>query len=381
MSFTECFLGDIVDLNYGKGLSEDKRANGDVNVYGSGGIIGTHNEALVEGPGIIIGRKGNVGSVYYEKNNFFPIDTVYYVSKKRDDDDLRFLYYWFLTLPLDRMNSDAAVPGLNREAAYRVKTKIPDPPSQKKIVNTLSAYDDLIDNNIRRISLLEKSAQLLYKEWFVRFKFPGYEHTKFVDGIPEGWKRGNVGDFVKVQSGFAFKSKDWGTGENPVIKIKNIHENHIELENCDKVNDSAAEKASAFLLKPNDLLIAMTGATVGKIGLMPRTKINYYLNQRVGIFRSVIEQNPVYFLFCFFNSVTAKAHILNFASGAAQPNISPTQIESIETIIPSSKILSEFNEFCSPIFSQRLVLKNQISYLKKGRDLLLPTLINGSTSV
>ena len=127
MSWLECRLGDIIELKYGKGLPERKRVPGNVPVYGSGGIVGMHKEALVAGPGIILGRKGSVGSVYYEKNDFFPIDTVYYVLNDSENSDFRFLYYLLLYLPLETLNSDAAVPGLNRETALRQKISIPSP--------------------------------------------------------------------------------------------------------------------------------------------------------------------------------------------------------------------------------------------------------------
>lgn len=113
-------LGDVLTLNYGKALKADSRIDGKYNVYGSSGVVGSHNEAIVKGPGIILGRKGNVGSVFWSATDFYPIDTVYFISSKIG---LRFLY--FSLLKQNFINSDAAVPGLNRNAAYRNEILLP----------------------------------------------------------------------------------------------------------------------------------------------------------------------------------------------------------------------------------------------------------------
>jgi type I restriction enzyme S subunit len=121
-------VAEVCDLAYGKSLTASSRITGEYPVYGSAGEVGTHTSYLVEGPGIIIGRKGSVGTIYYEKRNFFPIDTSYYVIP-RLNYDLQFLYYKFQTLGLEKLNSDAAVPGLNRNVAY-----------EQISVNILNAY-------------------------------------------------------------------------------------------------------------------------------------------------------------------------------------------------------------------------------------------------
>jgi type I restriction enzyme, S subunit len=120
-------LKDYLTLSYGKSLRKKDREEGKVPVYGSGGLTGTHDESLIEGPGIIVGRKGTVGSIYWEDRDFWPIDTVFYVEPKKEVD-LSFYYYLLNTLGLDDMNTDAAVPGINRNNAYRLQ--IPDFPEK-----------------------------------------------------------------------------------------------------------------------------------------------------------------------------------------------------------------------------------------------------------
>jgi type I restriction enzyme, S subunit len=297
----------------------------------------------------------------------------------------RFLYFLFNTRSVRGQISGSASGTKVRHTAperiYRVCVRVPDVRTQGKIAEILFAYDDLIENNRRRMQLLEEAARQLYREWFVRLRFPGREHTPIVNGVPEGWEEGQVGALAELQSGYAFKSKDWVQEGNLVIKIANIDRNMVDTTQCECVSDEVAEQARNFLLKQGDLLIAMTGATVGKIGIMPRTKKNCYLNQRVGIFRIQSEINPVPFLFTFFNTENAKQQVVNFAAGAAQPNISPTQIESIKLLIPSKTLFTAFADTCEPLFSQRLVLIEQNEYLKAARHLLLPRLMSGEIAV
>tara|TARA_R110001599_G_scaffold294201_1_gene498185 strand:- start:10771 stop:12039 length:1269 start_codon:yes stop_codon:yes gene_type:complete len=120
-------LKDVLELSYGKSLPKTKRTPGPVPVYGSGGVTGTHNKAMVEGPGIIIGRKGTVGSLYWEERDFFPIDTVFFVTPK-NQIGLNYLWHLLSTLGLQNMNTDAAVPGLNRDNAYQLKISDPGRP-------------------------------------------------------------------------------------------------------------------------------------------------------------------------------------------------------------------------------------------------------------
>ncbi|WP_194757147.1 restriction endonuclease subunit S [Aliidiomarina indica] len=298
--------------------------------------------------------------------------------------DYRFLYYSLMQNR--RRLLGLVVAGAQRNLSIGIikRFEIDYFPLKTQIVigNILSSYDDLIENNKRRIALLEESARQLYKEWFVRFRFPGHEHARIVDGVPEGWAKGCVGNFSKVLSGFAFKSRDWIDEGNPVIKIKNISSaNTIHTENCQCVDDSVAEKAAKFELRAGDMLIAMTGATVGKVGILPPSSKRFYLNQRVGKFTSLIGRDVTPFLLSFFNSDSAQASISNLAGGAAQPNISAKQIESIPCPCPPFKMLHSFLDQTESSFSLRLNLIDQNNKLVRARNLLLPKLMSGELTV
>ncbi|MDY7024848.1 MAG: restriction endonuclease subunit S [Pseudomonadota bacterium] len=332
----------------------------------------------------------NVGKCGYVRPSDVPANTnqaVGIARVKKEEANPRYIYYHFKNPSTFAMcqgigGGQAAQPNINLTMLKGFKVNVPDLESQNRIVGVIGAYDDLIENNKRRIELLEESARQLYKEWFVRFRFPGHEHVKIIDGVPEGWTAGCVGDTAKVFSGYAFKSKDWLEEGNPVIKIKNITStNTVDVSGCQCVDDNVAEKAAKFKLSAGDMLIAMTGATVGKVGLMPTSERSFYLNQRVGKFETKIGRDVTPLLLSFFNSEKAQSSILNLAGGAAQPNISAKQIESIELPIPPETLLNTFLDETENLFTLRLNLVDQIFRLTQARDLLLPKLMNGEIAV
>lgn len=314
----------------------------------------------------------------------FPDSVIGFIPNKKKAD-ARFVKYMFdahLKVKFQQFTQGAAQDNLSQMKLLSLRFPVPDIFIQQQIADVLSGYDDLIENNRRRIQLLEESARLLYKEWFVNFHFPGYENTKIVDGIPEGWERKPLGTFASVKSGFAFKSKDWTEDGYPVIKIKNIiGDNTVEIMPTQCVDETAVEKANQFLLSEGDFLIAMTGATVGKVGIVPKLSNSVYLNQRVGVFRYYGNEDLTPFLLPFFNSELGHSSVVNFAGGAAQPNISGGQIESIPLLFPKYSVLKRYLDCMKAGFKQRLILYEQNQKLAEARDLLLPRLMNGEIEV
>jgi len=266
-----------------------------------------------------------------------------------------------------------------------LKYIIPDYPVyyQTKIADVLSTYDKLIENNNRRIQILEQTAEELYKEWFVRMRFPGYEKTKFHKGIPEGWEVRRIGDFIDLKSGYAFKSSWWKKTGIPVVKIKDIQNNTLDFSALSYVSTENAEKSKQFYLSPGDLLIALTGATIGKIALVPYFAYDKLtVNQRVGKFflgDKPIE-NVAFFYFLFLQTHIQEQIISIGNSNAAQPNISPLDIKNIK-ILYNETVINKFNSSVKKYINLILKLKETNQNLTKQRDLLLPRLMNGTITV
>lgn len=307
-----------------------------------------------------------------------------------------FLYVFKSSLFRKRMaqfGNGTNINNLNQDILTNTRVPFPPLPTQKKIANILSAYDDLIENNNQRIQLLEEMAAEIYKEWFVRFRFPGYESATFVDkegkevshgtdgALPLGWERGAIGSLYTVKSGFAFQGSKLGEEGVPIIKIRNIDNYEVDTINCSRYSGEINSKVQRFELEEGNLLVAMTGATIGKVALFPRQSETYYLNQRVGKFFPKKEIKNHSFIYQFSKSKEFKENIINYSLGAAQPNISGQQIENIKLILPSNNILEKYLTIGGTFNEEIMLLRAKNETLQQTRDLLLPRLISGKLSV
>ena len=340
------------------------------------------NDLLFSMAGIYLGKISLVGDEDFPANTNQAVAIIRFNSK---EIDLEYVYYYmtqrWYNIYISSLTAQAAQPNINLEQIGNLKLNLPPLPTQQKIASILSAYDNLIQNYKKQIEALQTGTCELYKEWFVRFRFPGYQTTKFENGIPEGWKVARVGDYVKIKSGFAFKSEWWQDEGCPVVKIKDIDNGEIVITDLDFVSEEHTKKAKSFLLNEGDLVIAMTGATIGKIGLAPKIK-NLYTNQRVGKF--FLPENPfetMPFLYCLFSQNSTVETILCLSgASSAQPNISPDQLESIKFFF-NEDIVFQFNKKSAPFFRKILKLREQITNLTQQRDLLLPRLMSGKLEV
>jgi type I restriction enzyme S subunit len=200
MNWREARLRDLVFFQRGFDITKDQQQDGEVPVISSSGVQSYHSEAKVAGPGVIIGRKGSLGTVHYSDGPYWPHDTTLW-SKDLHGNDPRFVYYFVKTLNLKRFDVGNSNPTLNRNHIHDMKVIIPPLPVQERIALIISTYDNLIEVNRRRIYLLEQAARQLYREWFVRLRFPGHERVKIIDGVPEGWERLTALDVMEVLSG------------------------------------------------------------------------------------------------------------------------------------------------------------------------------------
>ena len=200
--------------------------------------------------------------------------------------------------------------------------------------------------------------------------------------IDEKPKNGCIGDYCTLKSGFAFKSKWWQDSGVPVVKIGSINQDYLDLSNCSYVSEDKISLAKDFIVSGGDLLIAMTGATIGKFTMVPKAKETILVNQRVGKF--FLGDNPVSkipFIYCTLKQPEVISEVINRGQGSAQPNISASDIMSIPCVIPLPTDISAFNEQTAPMFE--LIINNQFENmsLANTRDTLLPYLMSGELDV
>ena len=172
-------LGEMLTFQRGFDITKKEQDPGPYSVISSSGPNSTHSQWKVKGPGVVIGRKGTLGTFFYSERDFWPHDTTLWV-KDFHGNDAKFAYYFIQTLHLEQYDCGASNPTINRNHIHGLQVSYPELEVQRRIVSILSAYDDLIENNTRRIKILEEMAQTLYREWFVNFRFPG--HEKVQDG-------------------------------------------------------------------------------------------------------------------------------------------------------------------------------------------------------
>ena len=183
--WTKGKLQDLVFFQRGFDITQAQQTEGPVPVISSSGVTSYHNEARATGPGVVIGRKGTLGSVHYSEVDYWPHDTTLW-SKNLGGNNPRFVYFYLHTINFKRFDVGNSNPTLNRNHIHDLPALIPPSDTQTRIADILSAYDDFIENNRRRMALLEDAAGQLYREWFVRLRFPGHEHTRITNGVPEG---------------------------------------------------------------------------------------------------------------------------------------------------------------------------------------------------
>ncbi len=273
---------------------------------------------------------------------------------------------------------------INKDQIEKTEIVLPkDEKEQKQIASVLTDFDDKIEINNKIAKTLEEMSQVIFKEWFVKFRFPGYEKKELVDSelgkIPKGWKVGNLGELMEIKHGFAFPSEKFKPeGDIPVIKIKNIQEDKsVDLKDVDFVIlDDSTISLDNFKLSNGDILIALTGATSGKIGILIGPYDYYFLNQRVGKF-AFHKNYYSWFSYIFLTRPSYRNLLLTSSDGSAQGNLSPGQIKSINLVIPNDEVLEKFNNLVENFYRKIIKNKSENQKLVILRNLLLPKLMRG----
>ena len=268
----------------------------------------------------------------------------------------KYLYYLFNTKAVRGQISGSATGTKVRHTAperiYRVKVTIPaDISEQKQIASILSAYDDLIENNRRRIQLLEEASRLLYREWFVHLRFPGHEHVAIKDGVPEGWERKTLGDVAPLSYGKALKQDDRVSGPFPVYGSSGIVGTHVKA------------------LVPGPTIIVGRKGNVGSVywsseDCHPIDTVYYIDSSR-----------------CSFHLYYALQHMSFINTDVAVPGLNRNFAHSRSILIPEQKIYRLFEDTVAPMHLQIDLLCKENVALAQARDLLLPRLMNGEIAV
>ena len=385
MSWQDCRLGDVLTLKRGHDLPEKRRVDGPVPVVSSSGITGYHKEAKAQPPGVVTGRYGTLGEVYFIDQEYWPLNTALYVVDFKGTHP-RFASY-FLKNALRNYQSDkAAVPRVDRNVLHELRVRTPDFPKQEAIAEILSAYDDLIENNRRRMALLEEAARQLYREWFVRLRFPGHEHTRIIDGVPEGWARRPLSEVAsKIGSGATPRggASAYRLRGVALIRSQNIYDFRFEHKGLVHIDDNQANKLSGVTVKARDILLNITGASVGRCCMVPTRHLPARVNQHVMIIRIDPRRCGPNYVLHTINSHHQKESLLSIAraGGSTREALTKEVVSRALLLSPPPKLMDAFEGYVEKLSAQSQLLASQNAKLAQARDILLPRLMSGEIAV
>ena len=333
---------------------------------------------------IIYTRTGQVGLVFTKQ--FGVIHNNCFTVTPNDETVLsrKYLYYAlnnedFYT-KANNLASGAAQPDLPHGAFNSINIYLPPIDIQTRIADILSAYDDLIENNQKQIKLLEEAAQRLYKEWFVDLRFPGYENTHIIDGIPHGWEYSAIVDLCeKINAGGTPSRRNFNYWNNASIKWYKTQ----ELQDCwlidsdEKISKDGQENSSAKFFPKNTILMAIYASpTLGRLGVLDSEAT---CNQAALCLKA--DESKISWQWLYEKLYELRDHYNGIARGAGQQNISGEVVKQTVVVCPPKSIMDKYTQEVAPFFEKRRVLQKQNIALIEARDRLLPKLMSGELEV
>lgn len=382
MSWEKVRLGDVTDSCLGKMLDQHKN-KGDLHPYLANINVRWGNFELDNLPqmrfedsenerygiqygDLIVCEGGEPGrcAIWKEQIPNMKIQKALHRIRVHDCLDYRYLYYWFLWAgkrgELEQYFTGSTIKHMPGEKLKSIVIDMPPLNTQRYIASILSAYDDLIENNQKQIKLLEEAAQRLYKEWFVDLRFPGWENTKIVDGVPEGWERLPLPQIADIQYGFAFdgslfNSSGYGT---PIVRIRNIP----DAETSDFTSEEAS---SEYLINNGDIIVGMDG----EFHINSWAGGQAYLVQRTCCIRPKIEKIRGWLLYSIHEPIK---YFEKTIVGATVAHLGKKHLDSITLLVPTEELYAHFIS----IFNKRQILMEENIKLREVRDRLIYVLMS-----
>lgn len=371
-------LGDVLTLQRGFDITKATQREGAIPVVSSSGINSYHDKAMVDGPGVVIGRKGTLGTCFFIDKPFWPHDTTLWIKDFKGNWP-RFCYYLLKRLDLAKYDVGAANPTLNRNHIHLLPVQCPSLPAQQRIASVLGAYDDLIEVNRRRIAVLEEMARRLFEEWFVHFRFPGHERHATIEmdngPLPEGWKVQAFTDVADVLSGGTprkDRSQFWG-GDIPFFTPRDAPLNAWALRTDAAITEEGLNSCNSRLYEKDTIFITARG-TVGKIAL---AGCSMAMNQSCYALRG--RGLPQFFLLELTRSAIDQLRAMS--NGAVFDTIIVDTFRKLRVVVPPVELTKQYDTQIGPLLELSRILLIANERLAASRDMLLPRLLSGEVSV
>jgi type I restriction enzyme S subunit len=336
-------LSELVELRYGRGLPERKRKPGPFAVYGSNGIVGRHDSYLLDKQTIVLGRKGSIGELTLTEQHSWPIDTTYYVViKDRPRLDLEYLYYYLRTLDLKGLDTSSAVPGLNRKFVLELEIPLPPIHIQESRAAIIRKAENLLQARGRAEDLTNKIVQSVFLKMFG-------------DNQPRN-KIGDVAKFVSSGSTPLGGEKTYLKNGIMFIRSQNVLMNDIDLEAVAHISDETHRKMRRTWVKNGDVLLNITGASLGRVAIYQGPDDNANVNQHVCIVR--LDRNKALpgYVATYLATPRAQDQIWTIQAGASRQALNFQQVRSLDLYLPDVK---EQGKFANVVRSVKSVIQRQ----------------------
>ncbi|HIH8144084.1 TPA: restriction endonuclease subunit S [Staphylococcus aureus] len=377
---------DFITLKRGYDLPTRKRKTGNVPVLSSSGISGNHNEYKVDGPGVITGRSGLIGSVYYIRKEFWPLNTTLYVTDFKGNNPL-YVYYKLKTINLKNFATGSSVPTLNRNHLDSIDVNIHDKEKQKKQIFILEKIDKKINLNRQIIANLEELSQILFKRWFIDFEFPNEEGVPYkssggemIDSelgkIPSNWK------IYKLKDIASHKKETFNPKKSEEVTVK-----HFSLPAYDNEEQAIEEevnkiKSNKWIINNNCVLFSKMNPDTKRIWLpvIDNKKLN------VASSEFVVMESPNNKINSFIYNICLNSQFIDYlkanttGSTNSRQRVKPTIAVNYKLAIEDS-IVKKYSEIITPYMEEMKILRSEIGKLTQLRDTLLPKLMSGELEI
>lgn len=364
-------LGDFVTFQRGYDITKAQQLEGPYPVISSSGIKSYHAEYKFDGPGVIIGRKGSLGTVFFSANRYWPHDTTLWV-KDFHGNHPSFCYYFLQGMGFQQYDVGAANPTLNRNHIHSLPVVVPPLPTQQRIAAILSTYDDLIENNTRRIAILEEMARRLYEEWFFHFRFPGQETAEFDGDLPRGWRKAKLGELVDERRDAV--QPDAIDPDTPYVGLEHIPRRSLTLREWSSASEVQSTKLRFI---ENDILFGKIRPYFHKVVFAPLSGV---ASSDTIILRAFSQEHFPLAL-CCASSDAFVDHATQTSNGTKMPRANWQVLSQYIVAVPDAPLLERFNGVMLPLLQKLKLMNSKNTNLRAQRDLLLPRLISGEIDV
>ncbi len=370
-TWRKAVFDDLVRLKRGYDLPSQDVIDGEYPVVASSNIKDYHNQFKIKPPTVVTGRSGTLGKVQYIKELCWPLNTTLYAVSFRDNYP-QYVYYFLQQMHLENYNSGAGVPTLNQNHLQKLEIEIPSVLSQKKISAILVTYDDLISIKKKRVQVIQNIIEELYKEWFVRFRFPEWKAAKFEKGVPAEWAECELSKLCKeIRKGVKLANLD---ESKKYLGLEHLSRKDICIYEHDTTDSVDSDKLE---FEHSDILFGKIRPYLHKVCL---ANFEGVCSTDIIVLRPIESNHMLYILFTVFSE--AFIDLANVSSkGTKMPRADWDFLKKTKLSLPPFELLEKFNEICNPLIEQMFYILEQIDLLEESKNNLIPRLMSGKLSV